>query len=82
MALNKEICQNCRRREVPTIELTVEPGGETRVIPRAKTARQLLEKLQILEETALVIRQGQLLTPDRQIWPNDAILIRLVGSRG
>lgn len=82
MSACNEICANCRKKEMRTIQLTIEPGGGTRLFPRVKTARQLLEKLNILEETALVARDGKLLTPDRQIWPDDAILVRLVGSRG
>lgn len=82
--MSAESCKNCKlsQREVPTITLTLEPGGGTRTFPRPKTVRQLLEKLNILEETALVARDGKLLTPDRQIWPNESILVRLAGSRG
>lgn len=64
------------------IYLTVEPGGRMRVNPRPKTARQVLESLGLQEESALVAREGQLLTPDRQILPGDRILVRVVGSRG
>lgn len=56
---------------------------ETRLsLPRPKTARQLLEALNLAEETALVARGGELLTPDRRIWPDDELLVRKVASSG
>lgn len=71
-----------RRESRGEIVLTVEPEGETRNFPRPKTARQLLQALGLPEETALVARDGKLLTPDRQIWAGDKIMVRKVGSRG
>ncbi|MBD5607327.1 MAG: hypothetical protein HDQ93_00555 [Desulfovibrio sp.] len=64
------------------IAVRILPDERLVSLPRAKTARQLLLALGLEEETALVIRNGKLLTPDRQIWPNDEIIVRLVGSRG
>lgn len=66
----------------PQIRLTLEPGGKTMDFPRAKTALQLLHALGLKEETALVARNGRLLTPDQRIMPGDEILVRIVGSRG
>lgn len=51
-------------------------------LPRPKTVRQLLEALNLAEETALVARHGELLTPDRRIWPDDDLLVRKVASSG
>ena len=34
------------------------------------------------ETPRLVARDGELLTPDRQIWPNDELLVRKVASVG
>lgn len=65
-----------------TITLRLEPHGGTRTIPRPKTAGQLLQALGRLEETALVIRDGSLLTPDRAILPGDTITVRSVISLG
>ena len=65
-----------------TITLTLEPEGRTESIPRPKTVKQLLDRLGRLEETALVIRDGGLLTPDRQIFANDSIIVRSVISTG
>jgi len=42
----------------------------------------LLTALGLAEECALVARDGELLTPDRQIWPNDELLVRKVASVG
>lgn len=64
------------------ISLTLEPEGKTLRFPRPKTALQLLHALGLEEESALVARQGKLLTPDRQIWPDDEIWVRIVASRG
>ncbi len=68
--------------KVPTITLTRQPTGGTEVIPRPKTVRQLLDRLGFLEETALVIRDGTLLTPDLAILPDDHITVRSITSRG
>jgi len=66
----------------PVVQLTVEPGGKKMTMPRPKTAMQLLAALNLEEETAIVARCGKLLTPDRHIWPDDEILVRIVGSKG
>lgn len=60
----------------------VQPEERRLSLPRPKTARQLLEALGLAEETALVARQGELLTPDRRIWPDDELLVRKVVSSG
>lgn len=60
----------------------VQPEERRLSLPRPKTARQLLEALGLAEETALVARQGELLTPDRRIWPDDELLVRKVASSG
>lgn len=69
-------------RNGPRILVELQPAGEFLSMPRAKTCRQLLEALNLEEETALVARDGKLLTPDRRIWPNDNILVRIVASAG
>ena len=65
-----------------TITLVLEPTGGTREIPRPKTVTQLLNKLGIRQGTALVIRDGELLTPDRRIETGDTVTVRSVVSRG
>lgn len=66
----------------PRVLIYRQPENILLSMPRMKTARQLLERLGLYEETALVARGDELLTPDRHIWPNDKILVRAVVSRG
>lgn len=65
-----------------TITLELQPEGRICTMERPKTVRQLLDRLDLLEETALVIRDGTLLTPDLAIRPGDSIIVRQVTSRG
>ena len=71
-----------RNWTLPTITVTLEPVGGTRTMPRSKTVRQLLRKLEIKPASALVIRDGGLLTPDRSIAPDDHLIVRIVTSSG
>ena len=64
------------------ITILLQPEGHLLSLPRPKTARQLLQALSIGEECALVARNGELLTPDRHIWPDDEVLVRKVTSSG
>jgi sulfur carrier protein len=65
-----------------SITLELEPEGKTVTFPRPKTVAQLLNKLGVKQCTALVIRDGELLTPDRRIEIDDIITVRGVVSRG
>ena len=69
-------------RAPATITLVLEPEGKTAAFPRPKTVTQLLNKLGVKQCTALVIREGELLTPDRRIEIGDTITVRGVVSRG
>ena len=64
------------------VSVLVQPEEKHLSMPRPKTSRQLLAALGLAEETALVVREGQLLTPDRHIWPGDNLLVRKVASSG
>ncbi len=64
------------------VTVVLQPEDSLLSLPRPKTARQLLDALDIAEECALVARGGELLTPDRRIWPDDALLVRKVASSG
>ena len=64
------------------VTVLVQPEEKHLSMPRPKTSRQLLAALGLVEETALVAREGQLLTPDRHIWPGDNLLVRKVASSG
>ena len=66
----------------PTITVHLQPQEKTVTIPRPKTVLQLLNRLDIKRGTALVIRDGGLLTPDREVLANDVITVRIVTSSG
>ena len=66
----------------PRITVLLQPEGRTLSMPRCKTVWQQLKALDIPEETALVARDGLLLTHDLAIHPNETILVRKVASRG
>lgn len=66
----------------PSITVLLQPEGREFSLPRPKTVLQLLGKLDIRRGTALVIRDGGLLTEDRQILPGDHITVRIVTSSG
>lgn len=70
------------KRPAPTITVHLQPEEVTREMPRVKTVRQLLDALSIRSCTALVARDGELLTPDRQIMAGDSLLVRKVTSSG
>ncbi|MDR2820721.1 MAG: hypothetical protein LBB60_09375 [Desulfovibrio sp.] len=64
------------------VTVRLQPEDAVLLLPRPKTSRQLLAALNLQEECALVARNGELLTPDRRIWPDDELLVRKVGSTG
>ena len=64
------------------ITVTFLPDGRIETFPKIKTAFQLLDKLHFRVNDALIIRDDELLTPDRRIEDGDAITVRPVLSRG
>ncbi len=62
--------------------MTFEPGSKVKVIPRPRSVIQLLNRLDLKVGQVLVIRDGGLLTPDREIMPGDQITLRNVTSAG
>lgn len=66
----------------PVITVRLEPEMRIISMKRPKTVAQLLEALGLAQETALVARNGRLLTHDRRIWPDDELLVRVVISSG
>ncbi len=64
------------------ILVRLEPKGREIVIEKVSTVLQLLRKLGLGLNSALVIRNGELLTPDRQLKAGDEITVRGVSSRG
>ncbi len=65
-----------------TVRVRVQPEDKVLELPRPKTARQLLAALGLREESALVARDGELLTPDRRIYGGQSLLVRKVTSAG
>ena len=66
----------------PEITVVLQPEEKRFALPRPKTVLQLLHKLNIKPGSALIIRDQGLLTPDREILPNDVITVRIVTSSG
>jgi len=64
------------------VTVTMERENEVLEFPRLNTVRQLLNKLALGVNDALIIRGDELLTPDRKIQMGDAITVRTVVSRG
>lgn len=64
------------------ITVILQPEEKRFAMPRPKSVLQLLRKLSIRPGTALVIRDQGLLTPDREILPNDVVTVRIVTSSG
>jgi len=66
----------------PMITVRMEPKRSTLTFPRLNTVLQLLGKLGLRTNDALIIRGDELLTPDRRLHYGDTITVRLVMSRG
>jgi sulfur carrier protein len=64
------------------ITVRVEPQNRVMHLPKSTSVLQLLRKLELGPNSALVIRGQELLTPDRRLLPGDEITVRPVGSRG
>lgn len=64
------------------IHVRLEPAGRELQFPKLGTVLQLLKKLELGQNSALVIRDGELLTHDRQLRAGDEITVRGVSSRG
>lgn len=72
-----------KRQYTPaTVTVFLQPDNKTITLPRPKSVLSLLKKLDIRAGTALVIRDGGLLTQDREVLPGDEITVRIVTSSG
>jgi len=65
-----------------TVSVFLQPEDKELTMPRPKNAQQLLQTLGLRVCTALVARDGELLTPDRAIYSGDRLLVRKVISSG
>lgn len=64
------------------VTVVMEREGETLEFDRLNTVRQLLNKLDLHVNDALIIRGDELLTPDRKIAVGDELVVRTVISKG
>ncbi len=64
------------------ITIHLEPQGKTVTMLRPKTVWQLMNRLGLKQCSALIIRDGGLLTRDREVMPGDVITVRSVVSSG
>lgn len=64
------------------ITVTLGTQKEPLSFPKLKTVLQLLHKLDLRVNDALIIRDGELLTPDRHLRSGDRVTVRPVTSRG
>jgi len=65
-----------------TINVLLQPEDTELTVPRPKNVQQLFQTLGLRSCTALVAREGELLTHDRVIYPGDRLLVRKVTSSG
>lgn len=67
-----------------TIEVLLQPGESMFAVPRAKAKNvaRLLAALNLRQGTAIVARDGVLLTPDVPLYPGQSVLVRKVMSSG
>lgn len=64
------------------ITVNLEPEGEVVTLYKTHSVVALLNKLKLRHTMALVVRDGELLTPDRKLADGDAVLVRKVTSAG
>ena len=67
-----------------TVTVQLQPGRSEFERPRAraKNVARLLEELGLRQGTAIVARDGILLTPDVPLYPGQTLLVRKVMSSG
>lgn len=64
------------------ITVTIDGKNPPLTYPKIKTVLQLLHNLHLRVNDALIIRDGELLTPDRHLRSGDHVTVRRVMSRG
>ncbi len=77
-----EDTSKAERKNSWRITVHLEPQGKSLELPRPKTVWQLMNRLGLKPCSALIIREGGLLTRDREILPGDVITVRSVVSSG
>ncbi|WP_018123194.1 hypothetical protein [Desulfovibrio oxyclinae] len=64
------------------ITVQVEPDGKTVEMHKVRTVIAMLNRLELRHTMALIIRDGELLTPDERLLHGDHLLVRKVTSAG
>lgn len=64
------------------VTVKIIPDDEIVTFPKLNTVMQLMNKLNLYVNDALIIRDGKLLTPDDRIGRDDEITVRMVVSKG
>lgn len=64
------------------ITVHLEPDGELIELHNTKSVLGVLNKLKLRSTMAIVVRDGELLTPDRKLHMNDVLMVRKVTSAG
>lgn len=69
---------------VPTLTVRLQPEEKVLELPRVrcKNVARLLAELGLRQGTALVARDGELLTPDVPLYAGQSVLVRKVMSSG
>ncbi|QGY40139.1 hypothetical protein GM415_08365 [Pseudodesulfovibrio cashew] len=64
------------------ITVHLEPEGEVVELHNTKSVLAVLNRLNLRSTMAIVVRDGELLTPDRKLHMNDVLMVRKVTSAG
>ena len=64
------------------ITVNLEPDGKVIEMPNTRSVHAVLNKLRLRFTMALVVRDGELLTPDRMLKDGDTLMVRKVTSAG
>jgi len=66
------------------VTVYLQPTEKTFTVPRVrcKTVARLLQELGLRQTTAIVVRDGTLLTPDVPLYSGQSVLVRKVMSSG
>ena len=64
------------------ITVTLEPDGATMELQGTRSVQAVLNRLKLRPTMVIVVRDGELLTPDRMLTRGDALLVRKVTSAG
>lgn len=64
------------------ITVNLEPDGDVIELHKTRSVLSVLNKLKLRSTMAIVVRDGELLTPDRKLDNGDVVMVRKVTSAG